>query len=106
MELLKEEFDIYIDKKNKEIEEILLAKQLNRKMKDDSKKSNIQDNVDSVDEEQQTINKEEEQININKIDYTTKKTISKIFLEQDRKLKSSKNYKKQQSALFLAGQSI
>lgn len=74
MELLIEEFNAMIDKKNKEIEEKFILK---------TKKTSNQ-----IDEN--TILPD----SIEKIDYTTKKTIYKINAEQDRKYKASKAYKK------------
>lgn len=103
MDTLKEEFDKYIENKNKEVEEILLSKEVNRKMKlDNIKLANDELDINN----NQNKDKEIEEENIDKIDYRTKKTLSSILLEQDRKLKASKNYKKAQSELFLSGQLI
>jgi hypothetical protein len=71
MELLVEEFNAMIYKKNKEIEEKYLLK------------------TKKVSNEQLP-----ESCNIEKIDYTTQKTIYKINAEQERKYKASKAYKK------------
>jgi hypothetical protein len=103
MDILKDEFDKYIELKNKEVEEILLLKDVNRKMKqNETKKSKADDN--EIDKN--IIKEDNQEENIDRIDYRTKKTISNILLEKDRKLKASKNYKKQQSELFLSGQLI
>lgn len=77
MEELKEDFDKYIELKNKEITELYNNKLKNKK----------------------TTNIEEIPDNIEKIDINTKKTYSKILAEQDRKYKSSKAYKKLQECI-------
>lgn len=87
MELLKEEFDRYVELKNKEIEELLENKSKNRKMKE-------QDNGILIEKDCS------EEQSKDKIDFNTKKTYSKILAEQDKKYKSSKAYKKLQSLLI------
>lgn len=82
MDLLKQEFDKYVELKNKEIEEMIENKSKNRKMKDNNTED---DTIEGCSEEQP---------DIEKIDFNTKKTYSRILAEQDKKLKSSKAYKK------------
>lgn len=71
MESLNAKFDEIISEKKKVLEALALTKSEKRKMT-----SPIKDNAD--------------------IGYFAKNTLSKIALEQDRKLKSSKAYKKNQ----------
>lgn len=87
MEILKDEFDTYIELKNNEIENMVETKLKNRKMKENIKKS--------ISEESCLI----EQPDIEKIDFNTKKTYYKILETQNKKLKSSKAYKKLQALL-------
>lgn len=84
MELLVEEFNAMIDKKNKEIEEkfLLKTKKTSAKIESDNQLSHDDISCDNQND------------NIEKIDYTTKKTIYKINAEQERKYKASKAYKK------------
>ena len=73
MDTLLEEFNKLIENKNKEIEEKFLLK--TKKMKDVISSDDITP------------------VSIDTIDYNTKKTISKINAEKERKYKASKAYK-------------
>ena len=85
MELIVEEFNKLIENKNKEIENLIILKGKNKNLKDNT---NI-DDISNISLDQPLEDKDI-------IDYRTKQTISKILTEQDRKLKSSKAYKKKQ----------
>lgn len=86
MEILTQEFDEFLESKHKEIEELYETK-----TKKVSKKENtIDDDLLEEIQEEETEEKED----VDKVDFNTKKTYGRILAAQDKKLKSSKAYKK------------
>jgi hypothetical protein len=84
MEQLNAKFDSILQEKCKEIAEIALSKNKNKKMIDNVNNMSNASNVSNVS---------------NELGYGVKTTLYKINAEQERKLKASKAYKKKEEGL-------